>query len=580
MSRQSKLLGYCSIPLLSAALIVAHAPAASGWQVELDGGASDSDITRATVVDGADNVISVGRLISSSSCELAVIKHDPAGNELWRTVVSSNPDPPGPGRVDCEQAFSVAVDASNHIAVAGALFDAVEGIGFAVVRLDPEGNVLWTRRHDGDSVDGGRAHSVAVDSTGNIFVTGRVGHVSLTPDILVVSYAPDGSLRWQRTFNGVSDESDIGMDVAVTPSDDVVVAGTMFLNVTRFDYWIAKLEGATGSTLWTRLLEGGGMSDDQALSVVVDSAGGVVSAGFLSSTSSLFTSAFAVVKFDPSGVHEWTRTFGGLGVDLALDVAVDSDDDVLAVGTVSPDTIGSREAMVVKLAGSSGATLWETRPAGGTRITRATASDVSVDSVDDVVVGGAFDDASGDLGAALVKLAGATGNELWRARREGTASGGFIAIERVGDRSVALDSNDDVIGVGALDNVGSGLDYFVVKLDGSDGSDFTAVLSLALVVEPRINTRSRGVVPVHVLTTEDFDATTIDPLSVAFGPAGAAEAHGRGHLEDLNGDGYADVVLHFRTQETGLMPGAIEACMSGQTFGGIPLLACGPVIVR
>jgi hypothetical protein len=56
---------------------------------------------------------------------------------------------------------------------------------------------------------------------------------------------------------------------------------------------------------------------------------------------------------------------------------------------------------------------------------------------------------------------------------------------------------------------------------------------------------------VAILTTPAFDAVTVDPLSVALGPAGAHEAHGRGHTDDVDADGDLDLVLHSRTQETG-----------------------------
>jgi len=94
-----------------------------------------------------------------------------------------------------------------------------------------------------------------------------------------------------------------------------------------------------------------------------------------------------------------------------------------------------------------------------------------------------------------------------------------------------------------------------------------------------INIESNGVIPVAILSTATFDASTVDPLSVMFGPSGAKESHGKGHLEDANGDGVADMVLHFKTQETGIVSGQTEATLTGKTLAGVDIVGSDAITV-
>lgn len=88
-----------------------------------------------------------------------------------------------------------------------------------------------------------------------------------------------------------------------------------------------------------------------------------------------------------------------------------------------------------------------------------------------------------------------------------------------------------------------------------------------------IDLKSTGVIPVAILTSGDFDATTVDPSTLVF--AGASRRHCS--IEDVDGDGDLDLICHFGTQETGIKPDDTEACVDGFTFDGLPIRGCDSV---
>ena len=89
--------------------------------------------------------------------------------------------------------------------------------------------------------------------------------------------------------------------------------------------------------------------------------------------------------------------------------------------------------------------------------------------------------------------------------------------------------------------------------------------------------RTNGLVIVTILTTDSFDATTVDGSTVTLGDA--SESHGMGHPEDADGDGDLDLVLHFRQSEIGDL--GDDACMgmsvpiNGTTFDGQAITSGG-----
>jgi YVTN family beta-propeller protein len=94
-----------------------------------------------------------------------------------------------------------------------------------------------------------------------------------------------------------------------------------------------------------------------------------------------------------------------------------------------------------------------------------------------------------------------------------------------------------------------------------------------------INTKSRGIITVAILGSEEFGAVSeVDISSIEF--AGATPSSPTPRLEDINGDGTIDLILKFNTQDLDeLQQGDTEACLVGELNDGTPIKGCDAVRV-
>ena len=82
-------------------------------------------------------------------------------------------------------------------------------------------------------------------------------------------------------------------------------------------------------------------------------------------------------------------------------------------------------------------------------------------------------------------------------------------------------------------------------------------------------------ITVAILANDSFDATQIDASTLKFGPAGA-DVLGF-DIEDVSGDGLLDLVGSYLQDETGIVPGDTEACVTGKLLDGTPFFGCDSI---
>ena len=96
-------------------------------------------------------------------------------------------------------------------------------------------------------------------------------------------------------------------------------------------------------------------------------------------------------------------------------------------------------------------------------------------------------------------------------------------------------------------------------------------------LSPKVNPRSRGLLPVAILSAGEFDAATVEVSTIRFGTNGTEAAPVNWTVKDMNFDGRHDLFLEFNQQDTGIVCGQTVTRLSARTIDGEALEGLGPI---
>ncbi|MFX1513079.1 MAG: SBBP repeat-containing protein, partial [Promethearchaeota archaeon] len=298
------------------------------WIARYDGPGNDDDRANALAVDASGNVYVTGDSHGSGTYfDYATIKYDPAGNEQW--IARYN----GPGN-GYDRATALAVDASGNVYVTGDSKGSGSSLDFAdyaTIKYDPAGNEQWIVRYNapGDSRD--EATAIAVDASGNVYVTGESTVGWMDADYVTIKYDPAGNEQWVARYNGPGNWNDKATALAVDASGNVYVTGESTVGGTDVDYATIKYDPA-GNEQWIARYNGPGNGYDSATALTVDASGNVYVTGYSEGIET--ASDYVTIRYDPAGNEKWVARYNGPGNwnDEATALAVDASGNVYVTG--------------------------------------------------------------------------------------------------------------------------------------------------------------------------------------------------------------------------------------------------------
>jgi len=351
-----------------------------------------------------------------------------------------------------ESAHAQVMDGVGNIYIAGGS-NSGSLRDFLTIKFNSNGILQWASGYNGPGNENDYLNAIAVDSIGNVYVTGNSVGIGTGIDYATVKYNENGIQLWAVRYNGMGNLSDVPSSIAVDLEGNVYVTGLSTESGTNHPITTIKYN-SNGIQQWIARYNGSGNYND-ARKIVIDLSGNIYVTGYISSNGTT-DADFITIKYNPNGVEQWVTRYNGPanGIDVAKDIAIDLTGNVYISG-ISQRIDFSSEYITIKY-NSNGIEQWVTR-SNFSENSYCDVAAIALDNVGNVYVTGT----NGLSDYATIKY-NSNGVEQWVAEYIGTVK--YFADKPYG---MVIDDLGSVYVTGYSSDSLSGLDYATIKYNSN-----------------------------------------------------------------------------------------------------------------
>lgn len=371
--------------------------------------------------------------------------------------------PPNQG----DEAVSIAVDASGNSYVTGSAFAANGTLDIVTIKYSPSGQQLWLQSYNGTANDNDQGAAIVLDDAGNVYVTGYSNNSGTFNDITTIKYNNSGVLQWASSYNGTFNNYDQGNALTVDASGNVYVVGYETVSNYTFDFVTIKYN-STGGQQWANTYDGPGNFNDEGKDIALDANGNV----YVTGASDTFYNAqpnedIVLLKYNNSGTFQWRRVYDGPGhsYEWSKKLAIDDNNDIVVVGYGWTASNNGNDYIILKW-NPAGNFQWIRSYNYGTNTFENPAA-IVIDSLNNIIVTGqGITSSSSATNDYLTVKYNSAGTFQWAARYNGITNG-----EDRGS-AVALDDSLNIFVTGFSKGTGTQFDIATVKYDAAGNEEY------------------------------------------------------------------------------------------------------------
>ena len=318
---------------------------------------------------------------------------DPAGSVYQAWVAHYN----GPGD-DGDDVVAMAADESGNVYVTGVGFGLSNRLGFCDSQYNSAGEQQWVARYNGPDNEYDRPYAMAIDSFGNVYVTGYSGTADSFTDWTTIKYNSEGREQWVARYNACPHAYARGRGIAVDGSGNVYVTGN------DGSLWAVIKYNLSGEEQWITHHNSG-----ESIAIAVDNLGNIYVTGD--------DYDYVTIKYDSSGQEQWLARYDGPGdaEDHVAALALDLSGNVYVTGASNLPGVYYEYATVKY--NSDGQQQWASRYGQADGVFGAGTA-IAVDQSNNVYVTGKINDPEMYPDYGTIKYNSA-GQQQWVARYNG-----------------------------------------------------------------------------------------------------------------------------------------------------------------